>query len=83
VPSSSRVLIPEERTRTLGKDASRAKAAAQAAPQIPRDLFRQLFDSVATPALGWPKDKPLPDVEQYVARDLLHEVLREMGKPAN
>lgn len=53
------------------------------APQIPRDLFRQLFDSVATPALGWPKDKPLPDVEQFVARDLLHEVLREMGKPAN
>lgn len=49
--------------------------------QIPRDLFRQLFDSVATPELGWPKDKPLPDVEQFVARDLLAEVLREMGKP--
>lgn len=53
------------------------------APQIPRDLFRQLFDSVATPELGWPKDKPLPDVEQFVARDLLTDVLREMGKPVN
>jgi NitT/TauT family transport system substrate-binding protein len=51
------------------------------APQIPRDLFRQLFNSVATPELGWPKDKPLPDVEQWVARDVLHEVLKEMGKP--
>jgi ABC-type nitrate/sulfonate/bicarbonate transport system substrate-binding protein len=51
------------------------------APQIPPDLFRQLFDSVATPELGWPKDKPLPDVEQWVARDLLEETLREMGTP--
>lgn len=50
-------------------------------PQIPKDLFRQLFDSVATPELGWPKDKPLPDVEQFVARDLLNEALRELGKP--
>ncbi len=52
-------------------------------PQIPRDLFRQLFESVATPQLGWPEGKPLPDLEQFVARDLLTEVLREMGKPAN
>jgi ABC-type nitrate/sulfonate/bicarbonate transport system substrate-binding protein len=52
-------------------------------PQIPKDLFRQLFNSVATPELGWPKDKPLPDVEQFVARDLLAETLREMGRPVN
>jgi ABC-type nitrate/sulfonate/bicarbonate transport system substrate-binding protein len=52
-------------------------------PQIPRDLFRQLFESVATPELGWPKDKPLPDIEQFVARDLLNEALRELGRPAN
>lgn len=52
-------------------------------PQIPRDLFRQLFESVATPQLGWPEGKPLPDIEQFVARDLLNEVLREMGKPVN
>lgn len=53
------------------------------APQIPRDLFRQLFDSVATPELGWPKDRPVPDVERFVARDLLNEALRELGKPAS
>lgn len=53
------------------------------APRIPGDLFRQLFNSVATPELGWPKDKPLPDVEQWVARDVLHEVLQELGKPVN
>ena len=51
--------------------------------EIPKDLFRQLFDSVATPELGWPKDKPLPDIEPYVARDLLNEVLKEMGKPTS
>ena len=53
------------------------------APQIPKDLFRQLFDSVATPELGWPKDKPLPDVEQFVARDVLNEVLKDLGKPTS
>ncbi len=52
-------------------------------PQIPRDLFRQLFDSVATPELGWPPGQPLPDVEQFVARDLLREVLRELGVPVD
>ena len=51
--------------------------------QIPRDLFRQLFESVASPQPGWPEGKPLPDVEQFVARDLLNEVLRELGKPAD
>ena len=53
------------------------------AAQIPKDLFRQLFDSVATPELGWPKDRPLPDVETFVARDLLNEVLKELGKPTS
>jgi ABC-type nitrate/sulfonate/bicarbonate transport system substrate-binding protein len=51
--------------------------------QIPPDLFHQLFESVATPQLGWPEGKPLPDVEQFVARDLLTEVLKETGKPVN
>jgi len=51
--------------------------------QIPGDLFRELFESVATAQLGWPEGKPLPDIEQFVARDLLNEVLKEMGKPAN
>jgi ABC-type nitrate/sulfonate/bicarbonate transport system substrate-binding protein len=53
------------------------------APHIPKDLLRQLFEGIATPELGWPKDKPLPDLEQFVARDLLNEVLRELGKPLN
>ncbi len=52
-------------------------------PQIPKDLLRQLFEGIATPELGWTKDKPLPDLEQFVARDLLNEVLRELGKPVN
>jgi ABC-type nitrate/sulfonate/bicarbonate transport system substrate-binding protein len=52
-------------------------------PQIPGDLFRELFESVATPQLGWPEGKPLPDIEQFVARDLLSEVLKDMGKPLN
>lgn len=50
-------------------------------PQIPRDLLRQLFQSVATPELGWPEGKPLPDLEQFVARTLVNEVLKELGKP--
>jgi ABC-type nitrate/sulfonate/bicarbonate transport system substrate-binding protein len=53
------------------------------APQIPKDLLRQLFEGIATPELGWPQGKPLPDPEQFVARDLLNDVLRELGKPLN
>ena len=49
-------------------------------PEIPRDLLRLLFESRATPESGWPAGKPLPDIEQFVARDLLNETLREMGK---
>jgi ABC-type nitrate/sulfonate/bicarbonate transport system substrate-binding protein len=49
-------------------------------PEIPRDLLRLLFESRTTPEAGWPAGKPLPDIEQFVARDLLNEVLREMGK---
>ena len=52
-------------------------------PEIPHDLLRELFESRTTPELGWPAGKPLPDIEQFVARDLLNEVLKEMGrKPA-
>ncbi len=52
-------------------------------PQIPRDLLRQLFQTVATPERGWPEGKPPPDPEPFVARDLLKEVLNELGKPIN
>jgi hypothetical protein len=52
-------------------------------PEIPPNLLRELFESRATPELGWPAGKPLPDLEQFVARNLLNETLREMGrKPA-
>ncbi len=49
-------------------------------PELPRDLVQALFESRATPELGWPKGKPLPDLEQFIARDLLNEVLKEMGR---
>ena len=49
-------------------------------PELPAELIKALFESRATPELGWPKGKPLPDIEQYVARDLLNEVLKELGK---
>jgi NitT/TauT family transport system substrate-binding protein len=49
-------------------------------PDIPQDLLKELFESRTTPELGWPAGKPLPDIEQFVARDLLNEVLKETGK---
>ncbi len=49
-------------------------------PEIPADLLRDLFESRATPELGWPTGKPLPDPEQFVARDLLNQVFKEMGR---
>lgn len=49
-------------------------------PDIPHDLLKELFESRTTPELGWPAGKPLPDIEQFVERDLLNEVLREMGR---
>ena len=49
-------------------------------PEMPPDLIRELFESRTTPELGWPAGKPLPNLEQFVARDLLNEVLKEMGR---
>ncbi|HEY3302646.1 MAG TPA: ABC transporter substrate-binding protein [Candidatus Binatia bacterium] len=49
-------------------------------PEIPHDLLKELFESRTTPELGWPAGKPLPDIEQFVERDLLNEVLKEMEK---
>jgi len=48
--------------------------------EIPPDLLRELFESRTTLELGWPAGKPLPDIEQFVARDLLNEVFKEMGR---
>ena len=51
-------------------------------PDIPSDLFRAVFDArkqrMESTGL-WPKGKPLPDTEKFVARDLLTSTLREMG----
>ena len=49
-------------------------------PEIPLDLLKELFESRTTPELGWPQGKPLPDLGQFVARDILNEVLKEMGR---
>jgi NitT/TauT family transport system substrate-binding protein len=49
-------------------------------PEIPHDLLKELFESRTTPELGWPAGKPLPDIEQFVERDLLNEVLKEMER---
>jgi ABC-type nitrate/sulfonate/bicarbonate transport system substrate-binding protein len=49
-------------------------------PEIPHNLLMELFQSRTTPELGWPAGKPLPDIEQFVSRDLLNEVLKEMGR---
>jgi NitT/TauT family transport system substrate-binding protein len=52
-------------------------------PEMPQDLVRDLFESRTTPELGWPQGKPLPDLEQWVDRSVVNEVLKEMGrKPA-
>lgn len=54
----------------------------QYGPDLPESLVQNLFKSRVKRMIkkgNWPKDKPLPDVEQFVARDLLTETLREMG----
>ncbi len=54
----------------------------QYGPDLPEALVRSLFESRVKRMVSknlWPKDKPLPDVEQFVARELLTETLRERG----
>ncbi len=54
----------------------------QYGPDIPETLFFKLFNSRRTRMVTkglWAKDKPLPNIEQFIARDLLSETLREMG----
>jgi NitT/TauT family transport system substrate-binding protein len=51
------------------------------AAEMPKDLFRELFESRRLDLIRsreWPADKPLPDPEQFLARDLLESTLREM-----
>ena len=52
-------------------------------PEMPPDLIKDLFESRTTPELGWPQGKPLPDLDQFIDRTIVTEVLKEMGrKPA-
>jgi ABC-type nitrate/sulfonate/bicarbonate transport system substrate-binding protein len=50
--------------------------------EVPKDLFREIFESrrlTMIAARQWPEDKPLPDPESFLARDLLDPTLKEMG----
>jgi ABC-type nitrate/sulfonate/bicarbonate transport system substrate-binding protein len=50
--------------------------------EVPKDLFRAIFESrrlTMIAARQWPQDQPLPDPEQFLARDLLDSTLKEMG----
>lgn len=49
-------------------------------PEMPPDLIKDLFESRTTPELGWPQGKPLPDLDQFVDRSIVNEVLKEMGR---
>ncbi|MFQ5683079.1 MAG: ABC transporter substrate-binding protein [Candidatus Binatia bacterium] len=54
----------------------------QYGPDLPESLVKKLFKSRVKRMIkkgNWPKNKPLPDLEQFVARDLLTQTLREMG----
>ncbi len=55
--------------------------------ELPKDLFREIFESrrlTMIAARQWPENKPLPDPEQFLARNLLDSTLKEMGYvPAN
>jgi ABC-type nitrate/sulfonate/bicarbonate transport system substrate-binding protein len=55
--------------------------------EVPPDLFREILESrrqTMIAAREWPADKPLPDPESFLARNLLDPTLKEMGYvPAN
>jgi ABC-type nitrate/sulfonate/bicarbonate transport system substrate-binding protein len=50
--------------------------------ELPPNLFREIFESrrlTMIAARQWPPGKPLPDPEQFLARNLLDSTLTEMG----
>jgi NitT/TauT family transport system substrate-binding protein len=61
--------------------------------EVPADLFRDILEQrrlAMIEAKQWPKDKPLPDPEQFLTRDLLESTLKQMnyvptklGSPVN
>jgi ABC-type nitrate/sulfonate/bicarbonate transport system substrate-binding protein len=49
--------------------------------EIPKDLFREIFESRRGAMIAeglWAKDRPLPDPEQFLTRDLLESTLQQM-----
>ena len=49
--------------------------------ELPKDLFRQIFESrrkTMIAAKQWSTDKPLPDPEQFLMRDVLDKTLKDM-----
>jgi ABC-type nitrate/sulfonate/bicarbonate transport system substrate-binding protein len=51
------------------------------AAELPADLYREIFESRRLDLIAagqWPKDKPLPDPEQYLTRALLDATLKDM-----
>jgi ABC-type nitrate/sulfonate/bicarbonate transport system substrate-binding protein len=50
--------------------------------EVPADLFKEILESrrqTMIAARQWPADKPLPDPESFLARNLLDSTLKEMG----
>ena len=50
--------------------------------ELPKDLFRQIFESRRLDMIAenqWPKDKPLPDPEQFLLRAQLESVLKQVN----
>jgi len=50
--------------------------------EVPKDLFADILQSrrlTMIAARQWPADKPLPDPEQFLARNLLDSTLKEMN----
>ena len=55
--------------------------------EVPKDLFADILESrrqTMITARQWPADKPLPDPEEFLARNLLDSTLKDMNYvPAN
>src|SRR4051794_18325124 len=52
------------------------------AAELPADLYREIFESRRIDMIAaneWPKDKPLPDPEKYLAREVLDGTLKAMN----
>ncbi len=50
--------------------------------ELPKDLFREIFESRLLDMIAakqWAADKPLPDPEQFLLRDLLESTLKQMN----